>query len=54
MSAEAARAHRRDIRRSFGADAMDSYVAMMRRVTGIENLLCRGFFGRLRWLLFGR
>lgn len=57
MSATAVKAHRRDIRRAFGDDAMDSYVSMMRRVTALENtLLQRGFRGlvaRFRWLLFG-
>lgn len=54
MSEQGARARRRDIRRAFGDDVMDSYVGMMRRVTALEDLLGRGFLGRLRWFLLGR
>lgn len=58
MSGVAAKAQRRDIRRAFGNDALDSYVGLMRRVTALERVLfrpgLRGFVGRLTWLVFGR
>lgn len=57
VSERMGKVHRRDIRRVFGADAMDSYVSLMRRVTALEDVLMqrgvRGLVARCRWLLFG-
>jgi hypothetical protein len=54
MNQTATKAEKRAIRRAFGDDALESYVSMMRRLTALEQLVSRGIFGRLWWLLTGR
>jgi hypothetical protein len=42
---------RRAFRRSMGDDAAINVIALERR---FRAFVTRGFFGRLKWLLFGR
>jgi hypothetical protein len=45
---------RRELRKALGGAAADAVVTTELRVKAHGQLLARGFFGRFKWLIFGR
>lgn len=54
MGATVARASRREIRRAFGPRALEQLADQDQALKVVCEILNRTFWGRLRWLLFGR
>jgi hypothetical protein len=44
----------RKIRRAFGPEAADEFAIVDQRSKHAAAILRRGFWGRIKWLLFGR